>query len=355
MGRSSRFSSRRQTLLVSFVGSLFAFSLPHSSQASPRLDCVIVDTDAHLDDIRAIAVLAASSKKVVAIVTTEGIATPKAGKAAIEHFLGQIDVNIPVVQGAQPNQNRDYAADPDLSEWRKTAESLNGTFLNPSLEQHSDDSKGREPGADPNTIVDELWPLLKGCHHVELLVIGPWTSFMRYGPELLDRIDLIVAQGRPDPDELEGLPAGFNCLYDLHSCLSAYDLLVGRRLRMDRHLRANWVDIPQSLVPLASADAGVDASGNRAYPYSPTCEWAADLRKAGNGAAVVSEILLKNPNRWEGTSLWDDLTALYLLRPELFGNRGGHWEPQVSAETVRRILTKYMATEINAPGSAASR
>jgi hypothetical protein len=342
MHASSQLGSLCQRLFI-FVVCVVAFSFPGSSRANPHLDCVIVDTDAHLDDIRAIAVLAASSKKVVAIITTEGIARAKEGKIAIEQFLARIGTKIPVIAGAQPNQQRDYMADPHLSEWRETAESLNGTLLNSNLEQHFEDSKEQKQAADPSSIVDELSPLLKSCHHIELLVIGPWTSFMRYGPELLDHIDLIVAQGRPDPDELEGQPAGFNCLYDLNSCLAAYDLLVGRRLRMDRHLRANWVDIPHSPVPLGSADAGIDAMGNPVYRYSPTPAWAADLQKLGNGAAVVSEILLKNPDRWKDTSLWDDLTALYLLRPELFGNRGGHWEPQVSADTILRLLAGYMS------------
>lgn len=166
---------------------------------------------------------------------------------------------------------------------------------------------------------------------------------MRYGPDILDRVDLIVAQGRLDPDELEGQPSGFNCLYDVNSCLAAYDLLVGRRQRKDRHLRANWIDIPHGVVPVGSAEPGVDGAGKQSFLFAPTLEWAADLQQAGNGAAVISEILLKDPNSWKGTtSLWDDLAALYLLRPELFSNQGGHWEPQVKASVVRQVLLDYM-------------
>lgn len=321
--------------LFLLVGVLFAVSLPCATRANPRPECVVVDTDVDFDDIRAIAVLA-GSKQVVAIVTTEGIARPEEGAAAVEHFLGRIGANIPVIRGESPNSHRGYVASPDLPKWRKAAEHLNGTFgpfPNPELSAHP----------PPSSITDRLWPLLSGCQRVELLVIGPWTSFMRYGPEILDRVDLIVAQGRPDPDELEGQPAGFNCVYDLNSCLAAYDLLVGRRQRKDRHLRANWVDIPQSPDAVGSAEAGVDGAGRRVYPFAPTLEWATELQKAGKGAAVISEILLKDPNGWKNTSLWDDLAALYLLRPEIFASRGGHWEPQIKAAAIRQILTEYIA------------
>lgn len=341
-GTWGRLDAVCQKFLILFASVLFVCLFSHSARANPSPECVIVDSDVDLDDIRAVAALA-SSKNVVAIVTTEGVSRAKEGAAAMQYFLQRIGKTIPVIPGAQPNQHRDYISPPDLPIWRQTAETLNGTFS--AGERLADSTPGpeRQSNAEDATIVDKLWPLLQDCHRVELLVIGPWTSFMRYGPELLDRIDLIVAQGRPDPDEPEGQPTGFNCLYDLNSCLSAYDLLVGRRQRTNRHLRANWVDIPQSPVPLGLAEAGVDADGKRIYPFSPTLAWTADLQKAGNGAAVVSEILLKDPNGWKNTSLWDDLAALYLLRPELFDRRGGHWEPQVKAAVVREVLTDYMA------------
>ena len=325
-------SYRNKAVLIGgIVLTLLSFS--RLCYAYPQLDCVIIDTDAHLDDMRAIAVLAAT-KRIKAIVTTEGIADRFAGALAIQQLLQRIGSdNIPVFPGEEPNPKRKFTLKLEqIKEWRAIAQSLNGTFPNLG------------PGSNFGTqhLANDLRPKLDGCDHVELLVIGPWTSFMSYGPELLDRIDLIVAQGRPDPDEQEGRPSGFNCLYDESSCLSAFDLLVGREQRVGSHLRANWVDIPQSPEPLGSAEPGVAADGERIYPFSPTLEWANDLRQAGRGARVISEILLNDPNGWKATSLWDDLAALYLLRPELFGRRGGHWEPRISATTVRRILTEYM-------------
>ena len=41
----------------------------------------------------------------------------------------------------------------------------------------------------------------------------------------------------------------------------------------------------------------------------------------------MADVLKANLDSWRQTSLWDDLAALFLLRPEIFGKRGGHFEP----------------------------
>jgi hypothetical protein len=330
MNRASRRVAAKIGLLC--VASLFATCLSHPSRADSTLACVIIDTDVDLDDIRAIAVLA-GSRRIVAIVTTEGIARSEEGAAAVKQFLQRIGAKIPVIPGESANPERDYVAESDLPRWREAAEHLNGTFSN--AESPSD--------PHPRWIANALRPLLNDCRRVELLVIGPWTSFMRYGPELLDRINLIVAQGWPDPNELRQQPAGFNCTYDLNSCLSASDLIAGRRLRADRRLRVNWVDIPESPIGCGAAEPGIDPNGAPVYPFRPTWEWAEKLHEAGGRAKAVSDILMKDQAGWAKTALWDDLAALFLLRPDLFGARGGHWEPCVSADTVRNLLAAYMA------------
>ncbi|HEX2724790.1 MAG TPA: hypothetical protein VHN20_03105, partial [Beijerinckiaceae bacterium] len=185
-----------------------------------------------LDDFRAVATLA-HTNQVVAIVMTEGISRVSEGAGAMETFLGHGGVSIPVIPGASPNPDRSYQAPAKLrSEWRPTAETLN-TLLPapvPSAERRED-------------IATALRPHIRNCTKISLLVIGPWTSFMRYGSEMLGRVDRIVAQGRPYRDELGGQPRGFNCDYDQDACYAAFDLLVGRRHRADPNLRADWVDI----------------------------------------------------------------------------------------------------------------
>jgi hypothetical protein len=165
---------------------------------------------------------------------------------------------------------------------------------------------------------------------------------MRYGAEMLGRVNRIVAQGRPYRDELGGQPKGFNCEYDQDACYAAFDLLVGRRQRADPNLRADWVDIPRSPETCGSAEPGIDAKGDKLWAFAPLASWAEDLKGMGGMAALVGKMLNKNHLGWARSSLWDDLAALYLLRPELFAVRGGHFEPCMPAATIRSILANYM-------------
>ena len=74
---------------------------------------------------------------------------------------------------------------------------------------------------------------------------------------------------------------------------------------------------------------------------NPTRAWYA--RQGGHEAGEKTEPLPGGAELHEVRLVWDDLAALYLLRPELFGRRGGHWEPCVSVDIVRRLLSDYMA------------
>jgi inosine-uridine nucleoside N-ribohydrolase len=283
------------------------------------------------------------TQRVAAIVVTEGLSDPVEGAGAVEALLARLGRSVPVIVGASPPADRKYIASAQLSQWRENAERLNGLLLAPEKP-----APGSVEG--PADITAALKHEVTDCTRITLLVIGPWTSFMRYAPELLDRIDRIVAQGRPDPDEIGGTPSGFNCIYDVNNCLAAFDLLVGRRQRANRYLRATWVDIPNDPTSCGSAEPGIDRDGRPLYAFRPTEQWAATLNAGGGAARVIGEMLQKNPLGWEQTSLWDDLTALYILRPELFMIRGGHREPCVPSATVRRILADFLAKK---PPSAA--
>ena len=324
----------KPTAAALFAPLLVFLALCCGTPPASAKECVVVDTDAHLDDYRAIATIA-RSKTIVAIVVTEGIARTAPGKAAMEWFLGRSRLNIPVLQGASPDPKRDYRPPQDLLKWRATAESLNGIF----------------PGSPATTdtgfnVAATLRPHLAECTELTLLVIGPWTSFMQYVSEVLPKTERIIAQGRPYPDELGGVPEGFNCKYDENSCHAAFDVLVGRQLRAGRRLRTTWVDIPGTLDACGKAEPGIDGNtGQRQFFFSPTEAWANELRQAGGMASLIGEMLEKDLTAWQKTSLWDDLAALYIVRPQMFGVRGGHLEPCISAESVRKQLTHLMSLQ----------
>ncbi|TDH58457.1 hypothetical protein E2C06_32565 [Dankookia rubra] len=290
--------------------------------------CIVVDSDGDLDDYRAVAALA-PNRRVAAIVMTEGIARPLQGAGAMEAVLRHGNLAIPVIPGASADPERQARPDKDFQAWRDNAERLNGLLPAPvhgSL-------------AEPGNLAAALRPHVRDCTSISLLVIGPWSSFLSYGAELLERVDRIVAQGRPYPDEIGGVPDGQNCRHDRDACYTAFDLLVGRQLRAGRRVRTDWVDIPNGPQPCAAAEPGVDAEGNRLFAFRPVAAWAEGLAAGQRMAPVIGGMLQANPDGWARTSLWDDLAALYLLRPDVFAARGGHLEPCVPAATVQRMLT----------------
>ena len=172
-------SSRRRTVQTTLIAIGCAFLSANVQNASaadePRKDkCIIIDTDAYVDDLGAITLLA-PSKRVVAIVVTEGMARPVEGAGAIEKFLQQINLDIPVLPGDSVDLDRrslpENMSESDLEQRRGVAESLNGTV--------------RKEGATHTrfgNLAPALLKLTKDCTRVELLIIGPWTSFMRYAP-----------------------------------------------------------------------------------------------------------------------------------------------------------------------------
>lgn len=294
--------------------------------------CILVDSDADLDDYRAIATLA-STEQIRAVIVTEGISRGPQGALAMQEFLRRTALKIPVIVGASPDPDRKYEEKPEFKNWRATAESLNGTL------------DVREISPTPNgDVTVAVRAYANDCAKITLLMIGPWTSFMRYAAELLPKIDRIVAQGRPVPDEIGGEPDGFNCVYDVASCYAAFDLLAGRQLRAGRRLRTSWVDIPNTVEVCGLAEPGLDKFGKRQHSLVPREDWLPDLEAAGGKAKVVAEILKNNVASWKDTtSLWDDLTALYIVRPEIFGWKGGHLEPCIPSQSVRNILRDMMA------------
>jgi hypothetical protein len=127
-------------------------------------------------------------------------------------------------------------------------------------------------------------------------------------------------------------------------CLSAFDLLTGHQLRAGRRLRTSWVDIPNNVESCGLAEPGIDKSGKRQFAFAPREDWLDELRAAGGRTKVIADILQSNVDSWKDkTSLWDDLAALYILRPEIFGVRGGHLEPCIPAQSVRDILREFMS------------
>ena len=261
--------------------------------------CILVDTDAAVDDFRAVTVLLRSTR-VVGIVATEGIALPARGAMAMAHLVAAspspaVTVLVGMQSAAPSNESW-------LPEARANAERLNG-FLAEAVPL-PEGSRALE---------DEVERITKDCGEVRAVVIGPWSSFVRYRARLGGKLRLVVTQGLPLEDVPQGRSPGFNCRYDLTACRQAHEALRPARLGV-------WVDVPRNATP----------------PYAPTAEMIAALAPAGL-PGTLRALLLGNPEGWKDTLMWDDSAALYVLHPEVFERKGAHVEPKVSPDEIRRL------------------
>ena len=273
----------------------------------PKQVCLVVDTDVGTDDFRALAVLI-PHRDLRAVVVTEGIASVPRGSTAIALFLASGQSLAPVLPGLA-------ATAPPTYDWlpsaRAAAERINN-FVRESVSFAS----------SPNRLNIALSDAVKGCERVDVLVLGPWSSFVQYAPVLRPLIHRAVVSGRP---VAENKPDNFNCVYDQAACDKAAKLLA-------RIPSAVWVDLP---------------ADGKSYP--PTQEMVDQL--AGTGTpALLRAALNADPSRWLGTRLWDDAAALYVVAPEHFQANGAHFEPVIDEEALRNALVKAInATPADQP------
>ncbi|WP_109510144.1 hypothetical protein [Nocardioides speluncae] len=295
----------RLVALLSLAFLLGSASTPLTASAGdqPRQhnECLVVDTDAGLDDYRAIGALV-PGRDVTAVVVTEGISSVAGGATATSMFLGGGSETPPVIAGLTSPAPPDYDWLPAA---RAGAERLN-YFLSASV-----------PFAgDPADLRRELRDAVYGCSTVDVLVLGPWTSFNTYAKQLGHRLGDVVVSGLPIA---ENHPDNFNCEYDLAACRAA-----GKALRPAQS--AVWVDLPPS--------TGTELT------YAPTEEMVGRFEQAGL-PGVLRAAMLQTPSEWVGfTRLWDDAAALYVLDRRLFARQGQHVEPKIGEDRFRELLIR---------------
>lgn len=272
---------------------------------TPQLErgCTVVDTDAGLDDFRALAVLL-PGRDVRAVVLTEGVAGVQNGATAVSMFLASRGVTPPVITGLASANPPDYDWLPAA---RAGAERLDNYF-------HDAVSFG----GDPSRLKHDVGAALTGCTRVELLVLGPWTSYLKYVYNLGSRVDVVVS----GLSFAENNSDNFNCDYDIAACKAAVPLLKANAKS------TAYVELPPAGDPLT---------------YDPTEAWVAQFEGTGM-PGLLRTALQVDPSQWLGTRLWDDAAALFVLAPGNFRKVGGHYSPAVSETTFRTLL----ANAINA-------
>jgi inosine-uridine nucleoside N-ribohydrolase len=310
--------------VVALLSTTLGFGLASTVSAAPLApgsrECVVIDTDFDFDDLMAIPPVVAQ-RDVRAIVTTEGVTRPGPAAGAIRVLLkrGDVGARPEVIVGAPSVAPHGPDEHPWLPRLRSALERLNNWLPSLRPAPSSEVQQGRS-GAFAKRVVRAV----EGCRSIDLLIIGPFSSFNVYAPAIEDRIDEVVLQGKPlygdplaDPEDLT-----FNCEYDMPSCEAAFP-------RLDT-LRSTWVEVTRDVDP----------------PYAPSIGMVRALRDTGLPGAL-ERALLADQTTWRpkrlppgGKSLlWDQLAALYLLEPDNFTPVGGHMETTLTPQQVRRAWT----------------
>jgi len=278
---------RRKAIMLTAVLALVVAGLGGTAPAADPTSCLVVDTDVGVDDYRALAVVA-PARDIRAVVVTEGISGVANGATAVSMFLAGSGVRPPVLPGLA-------SAHPPAYDWlppvRAAAERMNN-FLGAAVPARG----------TPDRLAAGVRAAVRGCGRVEVLVLGPWTSYPRYAAALGGQ-PRIVASGR---SFAENNPDNFNCEYDLAACRTA-------------PRGVTYVDLPASPA------------------YDPTEAMVARFGRTGL-PGLLKAVLLADPSQWLGTRLWDDTAALSLVRPGAFALRGGHLEPVVGAAALRDLV-----------------
>lgn len=286
-----------------------------SEKKQTEKSCILIDTDFDIDDMMAIPLVVAN-RNVTAIITTEGCTLAPQGASALSRLLAEPSIYnpIPIIIGANYPGNQDLSKWPWLPAMRAAMQQANGLLADPLIPR-----KQEKPYA---VSVKEK---LAHCDKVSILILGPFTSFVKYSPEIQSKVDLIVMQGRPryaDNSKIQS-KISFNCEYDLSACETAFDQMKSMKAQKV------WVDVPRDIKPL----------------YTPTLEMVQGLDSVGLPGAL-KQALLGNQTTWnlnampKGASsyLWDQLATLYLLHPQLYKTMpGGTIEPTVPALEIQRL------------------
>jgi inosine-uridine nucleoside N-ribohydrolase len=305
------------TLLLALTAvALAGCSTPSPSGTAPETsaECAVVDNDFDFDDVMAVPAMM-GTENVVAIVQTEGVSRAPESTAAAQVLVSQESAahRPPVIEGASPSVSPDLSDEAWLPPIRAIMEKLNGFMAEPL-----------DPAASAQTFTEAIVDATADCSTIDVVVTGPFTSFVTYSPAISEKIHRVVMQGVPlrgDPTQEPG-NLSFNCKYDLTACEKAFAQLAD--------YDAIWVDIPR----------------NTDAVYSPTAAMVEGLRDEGL-PGILKAALLETPETWlperlppgGKSKLWDHSAALYLAHPEVFTEVGKHLVTTLTPEEFQKQWT----------------
>ena len=318
-----------------FSAAVFFAAVPATAQAPApgpsASSCVLIDTDFDIDDMMTIPTVI-GARHVAAVVATEGYTVPALGAPAVEHLIDHPGQRaIPVIVGAATERpEADIAATfgDYVLDYRALMSRVNNAL------------PAALPPAAPDDEVRRVSEAVAGCTRVDVLILGPFSSFAGYSPAIRPKIGRVVITGRPPAGDAE-LEAGesFNCVYDRASCEQVFD----RQLPGLDHA---FVDVPRT-----DCDTTPNKPGCQGRVYGPTLAMVRQLAPTGLPGSL-RQILLDDSATWAldtwersgyggRTMFWDQSTALALLDPALFRPVGAHLETVLSPQEFQRAWVEY--------------
>lgn len=308
-------------VLAAAVLASSALTWPGAAGADPAGDCVVVDTDVDIDDVMSIPTVL-RARHVAAIVTTEGFTLPGIGASAVSRLIAEPGQRaVPVIVGAGTGRtDADIAA--TFGDFVLVFRALLGRLNNFLPEP-------LPPAPVNDGYVGHVTDAVAGCHRVDVLLLGAFTSFAHYSPAIRPKLGRVVITGRP-PEGDQGLEAGesFNCVYDRPACAQVF------------HQQLPGVDHTFVDVPRTACDLTPNRAGCVGTVYGPTLAMVRQLGSAGL-PNTLRQVLLHHPDSWAvdtweqsgyggRTMFWDQSTTLALLDPALFRPVGAHVETVLS-------------------------
>jgi pyrimidine-specific ribonucleoside hydrolase len=243
---------------------------------------LIIDTDMALDDIRAVSmILGNGGYDVAGIICSEGSASVETGYRNMKKmlsFFGRADIE--VISGKEKRT--------EAPAWRGIAE---------GIEIPGGDESGGRP-VSPFNAAALAKKINAVSGKVTYLCLGPLTNLaavLRFDPKAGDKIERIIFYGSA-PDSAQ---KDFNCSFDSASADFVYSS-----------------GIPMTIVDLSAAKPIV-LDGNIIRKLENSSSDAARLILASHSSETVKALINE-----KHLKLWDDIAAMYLIKPSLFKQTG---------------------------------
>lgn len=275
----------------------------------PPAQCLVVDSDGNLDDLRALALLA-THRRVAAVVTTDGMVPADWGALIVQRFLmlatpGTYHQPTVIAGKARAAQDRPAPTytfiEPARRDMRAVDQALRDLGATGALVQ--------APSTD-EALGDAVAVATRDCDGVGLVVLGPWSSFSAYRDQLAPRLRFVVAQGRSPEDKDDERWDRINCWLDEVSCRAAV-----RQLGPDG---IAWADMPGT-----GSSFPVDARMFTTLGATPAGKLLKELHQK---AAPEEE-----------HHQWDDMAALFTLRPDAFERVSQYHRPKLDCDRMRQL------------------